>query len=148
MCIQQKDHQVLMLDKKEYSSSPGIYFLFRNEEVVYVGQSLDIPSRLYVHFRSQTQGFTSYSVIPCEEAHLNDLEAFYILKFCPIGNKSVPQNSLYKQIFQIRRDYGLELPPIKRLIKENNIVPFGIIDGKSKYYDIQDFAVLIDRLVN
>ena len=58
----------------------GVYFLFCGEELIYVGQSVDVLSRLTNH---RNKGFDRYSVILCEPEELTDLEAAYILLFKP-----------------------------------------------------------------
>lgn len=60
----------------------GIYFLILNQEVVYVGQSVDVLGRISRHKREGKQ-FDSYSYILCAPEKLNTLEAQYITAFMP-----------------------------------------------------------------
>ncbi len=63
----------------------GIYLLKRNEEVVYVGQSINVYTRIKEH--EKTKDFNSFEVLFCDRENLNSVEAFYILKYNPLLNK-------------------------------------------------------------
>jgi len=58
-----------------WKKSPGVYFLVQNNEVVYVGQSVHIYSRIAQH---HGKTFDRYAFVPCEEALLDVLESLYI----------------------------------------------------------------------
>lgn len=129
--------------KIEYKDTPGIYFLFKGQEIVYIGQAIDVPTRIRQHMRTKTQGFDSYTYIDCDKNELNEWEAFYILTFTPVGNKIIPcQNRYYKQIGQIRTELGCTLSQVKKFVKEKNIKPIGVMRDTKVYYDIRDFAEL------
>jgi len=68
----------------------GIYFLIDCDEIVYVGQSHDVKSRLSTHSNSN-KNFNKYYFIKCQPEELNRLEAYYILKFRPKYNISLPK---------------------------------------------------------
>ena len=57
----------------------GIYFLVRNNSVVYVGQSINILRRVEEHRR--TKAFDSFAYTICDKAELNILESLYMLSF-------------------------------------------------------------------
>lgn len=64
----------------------GIYFLFSGEDLVYVGQSTNIPARLSSHMGKGGIEFDSYTCIGCQPHRLDELEALYTLKFQPKAN--------------------------------------------------------------
>lgn len=66
----------------------GIYFLIKANEVVYVGQSVDVFKRLSRH-KSDGKDFDSFAFIQCEKHLLNDLESLYISAFVPFMNSSL-----------------------------------------------------------
>ncbi len=66
----------------------GIYFLIKSNEVVYVGQSIDVYGRLSKH-RADGKDFDSFAFIQCEKKMLNDLESLYISAFVPFMNSSL-----------------------------------------------------------
>lgn len=65
----------------------GVYFLIKNKEIVYVGQSRDIMSRLAAHLGDDSKIFDSYAILPTTFTMLSVLESKYIKKFQPIHNK-------------------------------------------------------------
>ena len=59
----------------------GVYFLVAKGRVTYVGQSVNVPTRVQTHKRYKE--FDSYCFIPCEKDDLNVLESLYIHAFSP-----------------------------------------------------------------
>lgn len=82
----------------------GIYFLSLNGEVIYIGQSLNLLSRIGSHAASFY--FDDVSYMPCEEKDLNELERRYVRAFMPKLNKIIPspiyrrKDFIYPQIPQ------------------------------------------------
>lgn len=82
------------LNNKELEGS-CIYFLYKGEEVVYIGQTFNFPQRLISHIqrmaRERKNGeefeFDAYETFPCEEEKLNTTEAQNILKHSPKYNR-------------------------------------------------------------
>ena len=66
--------------------SPMIYFLIKNNEVVYVGQSKKGINRPYQHF--QLKDYDCFKFINCNEKDLDFLETNYIIKYKPIYNNN------------------------------------------------------------
>lgn len=66
----------------------GIYFLFKNGGLVYVGQSINIISRIGQHLDSKD--FDSFSFINVPRQHLNEVELHYIRKHRPPLNLTMP----------------------------------------------------------
>lgn len=65
----------------------GVYFLIRDAEVVYVGQSLDVLHRIARH-RREGRKFDFFSYIECDAADMDRLEVLYIKAFIPEENVS------------------------------------------------------------
>lgn len=63
----------------------GVYFLIKNEEVVYVGQSVEFLRRIHEHYGKVD--FDSFSFIECNMGDLRAEETKYILKYLPKYNK-------------------------------------------------------------
>ena len=59
----------------------GVYFLINENEIIYVGQSVNIAGRVGGHHKDKV--FTHYTYVECPESHLNALEGLYIEKFDP-----------------------------------------------------------------
>ena len=67
----------------------GLYFLIKDKEVVYVGQTIDIFGRVAKHRRLGKE-FDSFSFIPCDDpAKRDELESTYILALAPWMNLSM-----------------------------------------------------------
>lgn len=58
-----------------WKAQSGIYFLVDKEDVVYVGQSVNVHQRIAQHTEKQ---FDRYAFVPCDVGHLNILESLYI----------------------------------------------------------------------
>jgi len=78
--------------KEPFETIPGIYFLIKDNNIVYIGQSIHIPARVRshaipgrksVHLKKE---FDSYTYVMCREEELDFYERAYIQKFKPIYN--------------------------------------------------------------
>ncbi len=69
---------------QQYKKLCGVYFLICDGSVVYVGQSVDIQSRLGSHANSIP--FGSYYYIECDNTQLDLLESIYIHLLNPVLN--------------------------------------------------------------
>jgi hypothetical protein len=73
-----------------YEQVCGIYFLLRQDTIVYVGQSINVLTRIADHKRDGIKNFDRIFVVQCKQAELNHLEALYIDKFRPVHNSVIP----------------------------------------------------------
>lgn len=67
----------------------GVYFLIDKDEVVYVGQSLDVLNRLSKHMRGGRR-FERFAFIACKKEDLDELERLYINALVPAWNTAMP----------------------------------------------------------
>jgi hypothetical protein len=63
----------------------AVYFLLRDGDVIYVGQSSDVMARISRHRREGKQ-FDSFAYMECEPEELDRLESLYINAFVPPEN--------------------------------------------------------------
>lgn len=113
---------------------PGVYVLFWNDEVVYVGQSTNVENRIIYHINSLEKVFDAYAIIPTEPDMLDATEVELIWRFSPKYNVTMPENLRYKSIGQIRKLYPI------RGVTENLLKRLGARDGiekRGRYYDMQ-----------
>jgi len=65
-----------------FKSKCGVYFLIQDDQVVYVGQSVSVDTRVREHANNKyavnVKVFDRYAYIPCEKHQLNVLESLYI----------------------------------------------------------------------
>jgi len=64
----------------------GVYFLIKGNRVVYVGQSMNVHSRIPSH--TITKDFDSVTVISCDKDQLDVLESLYIYMLDPPLNSN------------------------------------------------------------
>jgi excinuclease UvrABC nuclease subunit len=67
----------------------GVYFLCYADTVVYVGQSINVISRLMTHITSDEKQFDSAFYIPVPEHQLASVELAFIRSLAPIYNAKV-----------------------------------------------------------
>tara|TARA_R110000796_G_scaffold82181_1_gene180505 strand:+ start:114 stop:488 length:375 start_codon:yes stop_codon:yes gene_type:complete len=94
----------ILSDKRTFKESFIIYALIRNNEIVYIGQSKKILSRIGQHLQGEKE-FDSWSIVENlgeygTAGELNRLEKKYIRKFMPVYN--INYNKLNKKIFKIK----------------------------------------------
>lgn len=73
-------YDVIVSASKSDVSICGIYFLIKNSEIIYIGQSVNIFSRLQGH---KSKDYDSVAFIPCPKSQLDILETLYILHYEP-----------------------------------------------------------------
>ena len=69
-------HEEILNGAHLYDNPSGVYFLIRGNEIVYVGQSENVLSRLSDHYGHIK--FTRYAFVPAEKKHLDLVESLYI----------------------------------------------------------------------
>ncbi len=114
----------------------GIYFLLDGEQVVYVGQTLSISSRIYDHHRSSKK-FNRFAWVRCKPELLNDWEGYYIGSLLPKYNGGIPPNShymAYKRLKKtVKQKAGIILKNELDLI-ERGIYRFSMSGKPNVYY--------------
>ena len=96
-----KTYREILDDKRTFKKSFIIYALIRNNEIVYIGQSKQILSRISAHLASEKE-FDSWSIVEnlgeyCTAGELNRLEKKYIRKFIPVYNVNYNRLNKYKR---------------------------------------------------
>lgn len=131
------------LSKERIYKIVGIYFLYQDDDIVYVGQSQNIGQRVYTHLAKDEKVFNYYAVYECpklSQQEMDNLEARIILEFDPRYNGSIPPNSKYKTISQLKKILRATAWGIKRWIKEYNIQRIGL-----DHYRLEDFKGMNDE---
>lgn len=77
-------------DLPEMASCYGVYFLIENKEIVYVGQSNDINTRLTQH-RENGIVFESFAWFEAPQPYLRAIESYYIHRIQPRLNYDYPR---------------------------------------------------------
>ena len=80
----------------------GVYFLIKDDEIVYVGQSTNIFARVTSHSRTKEFDSFTYELKPkATSFELDQLETKYIGKFTPKYNKQLRGNEIYELLTNI-----------------------------------------------
>lgn len=85
--------------KEEFPSACGVYFLFDDEECIYVGQTYYFSTRAEQH-RANRVAWTSHSYIEVPKFHAPAVEAYYIRRLEPALNTSIPRLRTYSDIVE------------------------------------------------
>ncbi len=88
MKIQELTHDQIIKKATPLPDACGIYFLVKGDTIVYVGQSITLFSRLYMHRDERTKEFDRYTFLKCLPHQLAEFERYYIRKFQPLYNKT------------------------------------------------------------
>ena len=114
----------------EVHDVPAIYFLFKDDELVYIGQSTCLHARLGQHMRDKE--FTHYTCVYCHKDELDRLEAAYIDRYRPLLNaigvnlqnqtKSLVINRLGRIMNLKRCIHPSGVRPIKRALNNNSLI--------------------------
>ena len=79
--------------RKDVFIRSGIYFLWVGDEIVYIGQSVDMHSRVSAHLNQSTPNrmlrgltITGCTFIDCKPEELDVLESIYISAYLPKCN--------------------------------------------------------------
>lgn len=87
---------------------PGVYFLVRGDEVVYVGQSVQIPSRISSH-RQGGKVFDLVFYLTCPAAELDAIESAFIRALKPKLNGNPPKADRSRDA-EILASFGIKTP--------------------------------------
>ena len=74
---------------------PAIYALFKDEKIVYIGQSINAYSRIGNH--NKDKDFDYFRIMPCLKRRMNNWEHILIQRYKPRYNKSGLEKKLEKK---------------------------------------------------
>lgn len=113
-----------------------VYFLIRNNKVVYVGQALCVDDRFKNHLKSDKE-FDRISYCRVSKHEVNEVEAFYIHKFSPELNRMMPRNDTVN----VSERKLLEMIASKLPAAECSLK-----NGKLKYYSLGQVEHILNML--
>lgn len=117
-----------------------IYFLIKNDDVVYVGKTTQGLLRPLSH---KDKDYDSLAIIYCTEENIDELEDKYISKYKPPYNKLMNfgmNYTLSRVRDEIRKRYNdkkFSKPALKRIMKDLDIAVF--CENGSEYIKKKDF---------
>lgn len=96
----------------------GVYLLWKNGEIVYVGQSENIQQRIFAHMADPQKYFDAVSYAEVKEGDLNSLEAELIIKLDPHLNRGIlPKNKKFVTRGQIKKHLGVNGWELRKILK-------------------------------
>ena len=105
--------------------SHAIYGLYEGEELVYIGSSKNLLSRIAHHIYNKKKiiNFDSFSYTLIDKSeNLFDIEAEEILRHSPKLNRSIPVNSIFVSFDWIRRTHFKgRVFKLREVLADNNI---------------------------
>ena len=131
---------------KTYVTEPnasGIYFLLKENKVVYVGQTINnVYSWIGTH-RQQGKDFDSYYFVECPIDSLDTLEAYYTLVFDPIYNFQITSAKRYMTKDKLKKEFGVTKHVINKIIHTSGLKPVG-----REHYDVEEFREVWNKAIN
>jgi len=116
-----------------------IYFLIKNNKIVYVGQTQNGLLRVFSHLYKKE--YDGYYTIKCDINKLNEIEAYYISKLNPVYNGAIlPSNNKYKSISTIKKMYRINGFALNKIAKVYNMK---LIYGP--YYVLEQFETAFEK---
>jgi len=122
-----------------------IYFLLKNDDVVYVGQTKSGITRPLTH---KDKDYDTIKLLYCDVKDLNILEDKYIKKYKPIYNKAINYYINYSfcsarnKIRNVCNDKTFNVPKLKKLIKKLDIKTYYI--NENVYINVADVEKIIE----
>ena len=104
-----------------------IYFLTKSNHVVYIGQTLNLTTRMKQHY---SKDFDNISFIEVSPEDANNVEVYYIVKYDPVYNLTISSNTLFKTVNSTSKEI------IRHISKNiNNYFTGDIVKYSSKHID-------------
>ena len=118
-----------------------IYFLIDNSEIVYVGKTTMGISRVLSH--CGVKEFDSYSTIECTTDKLDEMESYYIYKFEPKHNISLPASSIFISRNKLKKQYRVDGHAMRKVMALYNVKSSSL--GCYNRNDIENALVMAKR---
>lgn len=126
---------------EERTKCHGVYFMYHNGEIVYIGSSIDIEGAVQKKHRQGIE-YDTYRYLPLEsrEEAINTAVQ-YIFKYQPICNTVLPHNKLVISNHQFKKLHGIGRADLSRLVKKGLIKMYTL--GSDIYFKTSD----VDQLM-
>lgn len=139
-------HKIKAARTFEENTFRGLYLLYFQKEIVYIGTSKNVFHRIFIHFKEGKIIFDAYRWVHIEQDELHEIEAEAIVHLKPVYNKVIPPNSRFIREETVLNHLvllGFEDP--YHTLKEMNLP---IIDMGNKYgasfYDMDDLRDILE----
>ncbi|MBZ9674520.1 hypothetical protein [Mesorhizobium sp. ES1-1] len=117
---------------KEAFIGRGIYRLYREGRIVYVGQAKCISARIHVHWTERQKDFDGFDYLLMPDASaaaMDEAEASEIFRLKPEYNRALPRTGRHLRLTQIAHQMKVRPMKLQRFITANAIECFlGLYD--------------------
>lgn len=130
----------------------GIYFLFQDDELVYIGRAVAWPHRLARHIHRIGAKFNRMAFVPIKAGELAMAEAAYILRYRPSLNAvipaKIPLNMPDEPEFlmtrqQVAETLNIRLRHVRSFAKRHGVRRYH--DGRQTVFDRRDVMPLVPK---
>lgn len=113
-----------------------VYCLFKDHELVYIGQTLFLKDRVIYHLTDKD--FDSYSFVEVEENDLALVEGELIMKYQPRYNQSITFANGYISFANIKSRLGIDKIAAKKIVKKHQLTTYQF--NGNLYISVSDYA--------
>lgn len=141
-----KSEKEILKNKEKLRKGSYVYFLTREDKIVYVGQTVNGLQRVYAHMFSKD--FDGYHLIECEKENLDELESMYILKFAPKYNKGLNLPKEYIVRDDIRKVLKIDGFLLNRIKKIYGVKPIENKVNNKEYYVRKEIKEYLQKYIH
>lgn len=131
----------------------GLYFLYKQGELVYIGKSNNIFYRVGMHIHENAKDFDSFEYqIVEDENERSNLEGYLIEVFKPKYNEKLEPNNIFDKNKKHNYDYALDCATeAYEIINKYNWIPIKILDDiyniRNIGFDLYNFGNLPPEVI-
>lgn len=140
------------LNKLNTTKICGVYFLIESNQVVYVGKSSNIMSRIRHHSCDEEKQFDSFAYVEFDSREIVSKEAEFIRLFKPTQNKNIknytpdPNKICWtnQRLRQLKEEHNLTIDQIKDLTGSKRSVVYSWLEDRKNSRNMQ--AAILELL--
>lgn len=112
-----------------------VYFLIKDNEIVYVGSSAKGLSRAYGHKGKgrRRKDYDHSSYIHVQKDLLQETELRYIIKFKPKYNQTFPKSDKYKSPIELGKFFGIAWEKVIKICEKYNVKIHKLNEARPEY---------------
>jgi excinuclease UvrABC nuclease subunit len=139
-----RDWKELSVINIEEDKSYIYFFMSKDEEILYIGQTCNIHARIGSHIsRKVIPGIEKVKYFQVESCQADDIEASLIVKYDPPYNFNIPVNNRFMSLEVFKNKFGHKGKSLKirKYLKLLRIKEF------NGYYDVYDLTKVHEAIV-
>ena len=138
--------KIIGINEENFLPRTGIYYLYKNCIIVYIGQTQNLPQRIINHIKDGVKDFDSYSFLSIPYGSLDEREFNKIVKHKPIYNKSLPYYPDWITTpKKILKEYGLSATKKRINLISCNIEPIFSSHKLNTWYKKEELQEMYNK---